>query len=160
MENWSGFNDTNFYANVRPTDNRIVEKRKNTLPQVNNNSHVKMASYSSAYQNINGKERMGEQKIVSDGNKTKMYRNIDGKEDQQEFKGVPYSRHFTHTPLNQQNNILDLIERNHTTNRVMLPNLNTNSIFDRFFDDKQIFNEFESMKHISNDPFFKEFFDN
>ena len=70
------------------------------------------------------------------GGHKKMYRNIDGKEDKQEFKGVPYSRHFTHTPLNQQNNIVDLIERNHGTNRIMLPNINNNSIFDRFFNVK------------------------
>lgn len=160
MDNLPGLDNNDFYANVGPTENRIIERKRKTIPKVNNNSTVRMASYSSAYQNINGKEKMGEQKFVSDGNKTKMYRNIDGKEDQQEFKGVPYSRHFTHTPLNQQNNIIDLIERNHGTNRIMLPNINNNSIFERFFNDRQIFKGFESMKHISEDPFFKDFFDN
>ena len=164
--------DNNFYANVGPTDNllnntvnRNRNKKKN---KKENSSSFSMMSYSSAYSNVNGEERHGEQKMASDGNKTKIYRNIDGNVETNEFQGVPYSRHFNHTPSDMiENSINDNNNNNQITlNNSLLPSIgnsffneelnNMNNIND-FLNERQFFKNFNTS---FNDPFFDDFFNN
>lgn len=166
--------DNNFYANVGPTGNSLnntINRNRNRNKNKNkkeNSSSFSMMSYSSTYSNVNGEERHGEQKMASDGNKTKIYRNIDGNVETDEFQGVPYSRHFNHTPSHMIENSIHNNNNNNqaTLNNSLLPSIG-NSFFDGelnnmtnindFLNERQFFKNFNTS---FNDSFFDDFFNN